>query len=130
MTQKASESNGRHANRAQSSTAVGAAKRTRPLVVMFLSHTYRSNGAPSARQKITVYSPFEFTVGLCLPLMLTQMLCPGIHQKYFQITIRDFNITEDRPPISAIATLHPTVFMHRIHKLCCPFWNDGVFDGY
>ena len=80
-------------------------------------------------RKTVVYSLFQFTVGLGLPLMLTQMLCPRVHQEYLQITIRDFSIAEDSPLIRAIATPGPTVFMHRIHKFCCPFWNDGVFDG-
>jgi hypothetical protein len=38
--------------------------------------------------------------------MLTQMLRPRIHQEYFQITIRDFSIAEDRPS-DTIATSHP-----------------------
>jgi Flavin containing amine oxidoreductase len=44
-------------------------------------------------------------LGLCLPLMLTQMFSPRIHQKYFQITIRDLSIAEHRPPIRNIATV-------------------------
>jgi len=32
--------------------------------------------------KIFVYSPFQLTVGLGLPLMLTQVLCPRVHQEY------------------------------------------------
>src|ERR1700733_15878437 len=79
--------------------------------------------------KIAVYSPFQLTVRLGLPLMLTEMLGPRVHQKYLQITIRDFSIAEDCPAIRAIATPHPTIFMHCIHKFCCPFWNHGVFDG-
>ena len=79
--------------------------------------------------KIAVYSPFQLTVGLGLPLMLTQMLRPRVHQKYLQITIGDFSVAEDCPPIRAIATPYPAIFMHRIHKFCCPFWTDGVFDG-
>lgn len=81
-----------------------------------------------AASKITVYSPFQFTVGLGLPLVLTQMFGPGIHQECFQIAIRDFRIKKDAPPIGAIATSHATVLMHRIHKFCRPFGNDGVFD--
>jgi hypothetical protein len=79
--------------------------------------------------KTAGYSPFQLTVGLGLPLMLTQVLCPRVHQKYLQVTIRDFSVAEDCPPIRAIATPHPTIFLHCIHKFCCPFWNDGVFDG-
>src|ERR1700678_2316667 len=79
--------------------------------------------------KIAVYSPFQLAVGLGLPLMLAQMLCPRVHQEYLQITIRDFNVAEDCPLIRAIATPHPAVLMHCIHKFCCPLWNDGVFDG-
>src|SRR5271166_5503771 len=80
-------------------------------------------------RKIAVDSAFQFTVGLGLPLMLTQMLCPGVHQKYLQTTILDFSIAEDCPLIRAIATPNPTIFVHRTDKFCCPFWNDGVFDG-
>src|ERR1022692_174872 len=78
--------------------------------------------------KITIYSPFQFTVGLCLPLVLTQMFCPGIHQEYFQIAICNFSITKDPPPIGAIATSHATVFTHRFHKFCSRFRNDSVLD--
>ena len=81
-------------------------------------------------RKTAVYSLFQLPVGLGLPLMLTQMLRPGVHQEYLQITIRDFSIAEDCPPIRAIATPDPTIFMHRIHKFCRPFWDDGVFDGH
>ena len=79
--------------------------------------------------KTAVYSLFQLPIGLGLPLMLTQMLRPRVHQEYFQITIRDFSIAEDCPLIRAIATPRPAIFMHCIHKFCCPFWNDGVFDG-
>jgi hypothetical protein len=42
--------------------------------------------------------------------------------------IREFSIAEDCPTIRAMATPHPTIFMHRIHKFCCPLWRDGVFN--
>src|SRR5208283_4417018 len=79
--------------------------------------------------KIAVYSPFQLTVGQGLPLMLTQVLCPRVHQENLQITVRDFSIAEDCPPIRSIATPHPAIFMHCIYKFCFPFWNDGVLDG-
>src|ERR1700724_2195224 len=78
--------------------------------------------------KITVYSPFQFPVGLCLPLVLAQMFCPGIHQEYFQIAIRNFTIPKDPPPIGAITTSHATVLMHCFYKFCCLLRNDSVFD--
>ena len=49
-------------------------------------------------RKTAVYSLFQLTVGLGLSLMLTQMLCPRVHQKYLQKTIRDFSIAEDKIP--------------------------------
>src|ERR1700730_8739742 len=74
--------------------------------------------------KITVYSPFQCPVGLCLPLVLAQMFCPGIHQEYFQTAIRNFTIPKDPPPIGAITTSHATVLMHCFYKFCCPLRND------
>jgi len=78
--------------------------------------------------KITEYSPFEFLVGLCLPLVLAQMFCPGIHQEYFLIAIHNFSIAKDPPPIGAITTSHVTVSMHRFYKFCCPLRIDNAFD--
>src|SRR5580693_4577222 len=84
---------------------------------------------PRFSGKIAVYSPFQLTVGLSLPLMLTQVFCPRVHQEYLQITIGDFSVSEDSPPICAVTTPHPTIFMHCTRKFCCPFWNDVVFNG-
>ena len=70
-------------------------------------------------RKTAVYSLFQLTVGLGLSLMLTQMLCPRVHQKYLQKTIRDFSIAEDTPTdtrrhdaVSAhIHALHPQILL-------------------
>ena len=70
-------------------------------------------------RKTAVYSLLKLPICLGLPLMLTQMLRPRVHQEYLQITISDFGISEDCPLIRAIATPDPTVFMHRIHKFRC-----------
>jgi hypothetical protein len=78
---------------------------------------------------IAGYSLFQLTIGLGLPLMLTQMLRPGVDQEYLQITIRDFGITENCPAIRAIATPAPSKFVHCFHEFGCPVWNDGVLDG-
>src|ERR1700683_870659 len=85
--------------------------------------THRGRGSD-----ITLQAFFQFTVSLCLPLVLTQVLCPGIHQEYFQIVIGNLRVAIDSPPKGAIATPHATVFMHGFQKLLGPFGNDSIVD--
>src|ERR1700722_19010584 len=85
--------------------------------------THRGRGGD-----ITVQTLFQFTIGLGLPLVLTQVFGPGIHQEYFQIVVGDFSISEDPPPIGAIATPHAAVFMHRFQKFCYPFRYHSIVD--
>src|SRR4029077_6292262 len=58
------------------------------------------------------------------------MFRPRVHEKYFQIAIRDFSIPVDTPPISPIATTDASILMDRLHELRLAFWNDGIFDRH
>jgi len=85
--------------------------------------THRGRGGDITEQAL-----FQFMLGLCLPLVLTQMLRPGTHEEYFQIVIGNFGVAKDPPPICAIATSYATILMERGHELRLAFWNDRVFE--
>src|SRR5271155_612808 len=51
-----------------------------------------------------------------------------MHQKYLQISIPVFPVTEDPPLIRSIATSYASILMDRLHELRFPFWHDSIFD--
>src|SRR5580658_3091641 len=69
----------------------------------------------------------QVVVRLSHALVLTQMFCPGMHQEYLQIALRNFGVTEESPSISTVAASYPAVSMYALNELRHPFCNDRVF---
>jgi hypothetical protein len=72
----------------------------------------------------------HFPVRLRLPLVLSHVFCPRIHEKYLQIAICNFGIAKDPPPICAIATSYATVLIDRRHEFHLTRWDNRVLDRH
>ena len=73
-------------------------------------------------------SLLEVAVRLGFALVLAQVFGPRIHQKYFQIMVRDFGVVVHTPTERSIATPHALILIDSLQKLRFLFWCDHIFD--
>src|ERR1700690_102658 len=66
----------------------------------------------------------QFTVGLGLPLVLTQMFGPRIDKVGFDIAIGVCGITVDPPAVGAVAAPYSTRAMDGLGELGSALWTD------
>ena len=72
----------------------------------------------------------QLAVGLGLSRVLTQMFGPRMYQEYLYEAICCFSITEDAPPIRAIAAPDARILMDRLDELSFALWNHSIFDHH
>lgn len=66
---------------------------------------------------IAVNPLLQLTIRVCLPLVLTEVFCPGVDQENFHKPIGRLDIAIDPPFVRAVTTPDASVLTHRLQEL-------------